>query len=714
MKIVRPYILFIFLTFQAFGQDQIDSLKKILLETEGSQRISVLNQLTIRTWLNYPERAETYAKEALFLARISTDSAKIATCLRLLGGVYLYKGYPLEGLDYNQQSLAIATSIQDSFLINTSLNNIGFTYFHLNNYQNALEYLLRSKHIKEKIDDIYGLEHTLNNIGLVYQKAQDHETALHYFNLGYEQAVRNGNTDLTIYSLNNSASSYIAIKNYDKAEELLTQSFLIGKNINNKIWKAVTFFESAEIIYFRGNVDSAISLINKAIEIQMSINDRKGLAESHTLEAKIFIDIARYTDALKHLQKSDSLALSINNFEKILSNYHLYKNLYMAQGNFMKANEYMEMYLKTRDDLYTDILRRNLSLIPNKIQEEATKIIVQETEMKLKNQKFQNLLYISFIILILPFSLLLFILYRRNIRINKSLEKQNDTIEAQKEEIETQKEYMEENFKELEQAKNLISNQKDELEILNKQLEGKVDASTSELKKVNETLKATSLELDNFIYKSSHDIKGPLVRLMGICAIALKDIKEEKAHNYFVMLDKATKRLNFIIDELKLISELNTKILEPIHVNFYQIIEESAKEITYIENIPNLQLKIEMEPDISFYGDQELIEIIIFNLLQNSLQILKSEQIADKEIILTIINSEDRLVIQLNLVHLRLKVNEINQLVDSFSKANKEYNNLSIGLYTIILCVNKLLGNFEIKSGNEGNTIFEISLPPQN
>jgi signal transduction histidine kinase len=711
LKVYKLYILSILLIHQAIGQHNVDSLKTKLLVTKGSAKIELLNQLTIGTWLNFPERAETYAKEALFLARISTDSAKISTCLRLLGGVFLYKGYALEGLDYNQQSLAIAVSIKDSALINSSLNNIGFTYYHLNNYQNALEYLLRSKHIKEATNDLYGLEHTLNNIGLVYQKAQDHERALDYFNLGYDQASQNNNKDVKIYSLNNSAASYIATRNYTKAEELLKQSLSIGENINNKIWTAITFFELAEIKFYQAYYDSAIYLVNKAIIMQKSINDSKGLAESHTLEAKIFIEQSRFDDALIHLQRSDELALSINNFEKVLSNYRLYKNLYMAKGKFEKANEYMEMYLKTRDDLYTDILRRNLSLIPNKIKEEGNKVKVQETELKLKNQKFQNLLYISFIILIVPFSLLLFIVYRRNIHKNRSLEKQNDTIEAQKEEIETQKEYMEENFKELETAKNLISSQRDELEILNKQLEGKVDASNSELKKVNETLKATSLELDNFIYKSSHDIKGPLVRLMGICSLALTEITEEKAYNYFIMLDKATKRLNFIIDELKFISELNSKVLTPTQIDFNEIIARSTNEIKYIENVPLLFLNTEVAEKISFQGDKELVNLIIFNLIQNSLQILKSEQIADKEIILRISKSQNELAITLDLIHLKLNLNEISQLVNSFSKANKEYNNLSIGLYTIILCVKKLSGSFEIKTGKDANTIFEVILP---
>ncbi|GAB3331379.1 hypothetical protein GCM10027429_09640 [Marivirga atlantica] len=695
----------------AKAQNKTDSLRRELRKKSGSERVDILNKLTIDSWLNYPDIAEQYAKEALFLARASGDSTKISKSLRLLGGVFLYQGFALEALDYNKQSLAIALSIKDSALINSSLNNIGFTYFNLNNYQSALEYLLRSLKVKELTGDEYGMEHTLNNIGLIYQRAKNHQKALSYFERGYQQAIKNDNNDLQIYSLNNSARSYIAQKRINKAKETLKKSLKIGKTTDNNIWKAVTLMEIGEIQFIENNYDSALDLLNKAITKQTAINDRKGLAKSHTLEAKIYLAQKNYDPVVKHLNKSDSLAKISNASEITLSNYIVYKELFLALNNFSRANEYVEMYLNKRDSLYTQVLDRNLSLIPGKLQEEENRIKFQDAEMQLKSERFQNLIYISFIILILPFSILLFMLYRRNKKINHSLEKQNDTIEAQKEEIETQKEYMEENFRELEIAKNLISNQRDELEVLNKQLEGKVDASTTELKKVNESLKATSLELDNFIYKSSHDIKGPLVRLMGICSLALKDITDEKSLDYFIMLDKATKRLNFIIDELKLISELNAKVIEVSRIPFDEIIEECKSEIAYIENISSINIKVDKQESIQLLSDIELVRLIIFNLLQNSFQILKSEQIADKEVMLSLFEEEDRVIIKLDLLHLKLRVEEISQLIDSLSKANKEFNNLSIGLYTIILCLNKLNGAFELKSGESGNTIFEVHIP---
>jgi light-regulated signal transduction histidine kinase (bacteriophytochrome) len=50
---------------------------------------------------------------------------------------------------------------------------------------------------------------------------------------------------------------------------------------------------------------------------------------------------------------------------------------------------------------------------------------------------------------------------------------------------------------------------------MNKRLDKLVKAKTEELSATNRELEKALTELDTFIYKTSHDIKGPLARLLG-------------------------------------------------------------------------------------------------------------------------------------------------------------------------------------------------------
>lgn len=693
------------------SQSKTDSLRLVLTNTEGDERINILHLLIYENWLNYPDSALKYAEQALILSRKVSDSKNISKSLRLLGGTYNYKGEFETSLEYNLQALEIATQINDSLLIHNALNNIGFVYISLGNYQNALEYLMRSYELKQELGVIYGLEHTLNNIGLVYAQAHMFDSAMQYFNRGLEIARANRDIDLIIYSQNNMGNLYLSQMDFKKAGICFQSSLSLAKNNENKNWKSVSLQGMGQVAMAQGIYDSANYYYDQSLKIRKEISEQKGIAQIYLLQAELLVLKGDADKALRLLKQCDSIAGKIKAKDLVLEIYRVCAELYKNKGNIPVSNEFLEKFISLKDSLYLDVLERNLSLIPLKLEENENRMKLQESEIALKEKSFQNLVYISLLILVTPFSFLMILIYQRNKKINSTLKKQNDKVEAQKEEIETQKEYLEANLKELERAKNVISQQKDELEVLNQQLAGTVDKRNYELKKVNERLRTTSLELDNFIYKSSHDIKGPIVRLMGICNLAMRDVSDAKALEYFSMLDKAALRLNVIIEELKLISELNEKTVENSLIDFKSIVQECFNEVAYIENINKFNLDIKIEDHLVYYSDEALVRLIIFNMLQNSLQFMKSEQSKDFKIGFYITDDHKNIHISFKLFELKLLDAETSKLASSFSKADNNFENISIGLYTVKQCIQKLSGDFNMLLEEEQHTKFEIQLP---
>ncbi|WMN11928.1 tetratricopeptide repeat protein [Marivirga salinae] len=693
------------------SQSKTDSLRSVLRNAEGEERINILHSLIYETWLNYPDSALKYAEQALILSRKDDDTKNISKSLRLLGGTYNYKGEFEFSLEYNIQALEIATQINDSILIHNALNNIGFVYISLGNYQNALEYLMRSYQLKQKLGVVYGLEHTLNNIGLVYAQAHMLDSAIHYFNSGLQVAQANHDIDLVIYSYNNMGNLHLSQMDYQKAGNYFKSSLSLAENTENKNWKSVALQGMGQVSMSQGLYDSANYYYDQSLKIRKEISEQKGIAQIYLLQAELLVLKGDTEKALELLTQCDSIADKIKAKDLVLGIYRVRAELYKKKGDTPLSNEFLKEFILLKDSLYLDALERNLSLVPLKLEENENRLKLQESEIALKEKSFQNLVYISLLILVTPFSLLMILIYQRNKKINSTLKKQNDKVEAQKEEIETQKEYLEANLKELERAKNVISQQKDELETLNQQLAGTVDKRNYELKKVNERLRTTSLELDNFIYKSSHDIKGPIVRLIGICNLAMRDVNDAKALEYFSMLDKAALRLNVIIEELKLISELNEKEVENSLIDFKSIVQECFNEVAYIENIKEFNLDVHIEDHLVYYSDEALVRLIIFNMLQNSLQFMKSEQSKDYKIGFYITDDAKHIHISFKLFDLKLLDAETSKLVSSFSKAQNEFENISIGLYTVKQCIQKLSGDFYMLLEEKEHTKFEIELP---
>jgi len=693
------------------SQSKTDSLRSALRNAKEKESINILHSLIFETWLNYPDSALKYAEQALIISRKLGDTKNISKSLRLLGGTYNYKGEFETALEYCIQALESANRINDSILIHNALNNIGFVYISLGNYQNALEYLMRSYQLKQKLGVVYGVEHTLNNIGLVYAQAHMIDSAIHYFNRGLKAAEANRDIDLVIYSQNNMGNLHLSQLDFQKAGKYFKSSLSLAKNTENKNWKSVALQGMGQVSMAQEIYDSANYYYDQSLKIRKEISEQKGIAQIYLLQAELLVLKGDLENALELLTQCDSIADRIRAKDLVLEIYRVCAELYKNKGDTPLSNSYLEKYILLKDSLYLDALERNLSLVPLKLEENENRIKLQESEITLKEKSFQNLVYISLLILVTPFSLLMILIYQRNKKINSTLKKQNDKVEAQKEEIEAQKEYLEANLKELERAKNVISQQKDELEILNQQLAGTVDKRNYELKKVNERLRTTSLELDNFIYKSSHDIKGPIVRLMGICDLAMRDVNDAKALEYFGMLDKAALRLNVIIEELKLISELNNKPIENSLIDFHSIVQESFNEVAYIENIRQFNLDIQIENHLVYYSDVALVRLIIFNMLQNSLQFMKSEQSKDYKIGFYITDDAKSIHLSFKLFDLKLLDAETSKLVSSFSKAQNEFENISIGLYTVKQCIQKLSGKFNMLLEEKEHTKFEIELP---
>ena len=66
---------------------------------------------------------------------------------------------------------------------------------------------------------------------------------------------------------------------------------------------------------------------------------------------------------------------------------------------------------------------------------------------------------------------------------------------------------------ELENAKRMIA-------IQNEELKKKISQRTSDVRNAYSQLLATHSELDQFVYRASHDLKGPIARLLGLCQVA--------------------------------------------------------------------------------------------------------------------------------------------------------------------------------------------------
>lgn len=412
------------------SSQNIDSLKQVLDQKKGTDRIDILHQLSRSTWLNYPSQALNYSTEALAISQDLQDSTRISQSLRHLGAVHYYEGRYTLSMEFNQRALDMALAIGDSSLINNGYNNVGLLNYNLGNYEAALEYFTRAQKIKNQINELYGLPTVINNIGLVYEAVADYETARKFFRESHALALEIADYNRVIYTQNNLGITYVKENQLDLARNYFDKALTLATERNNTIYGSVSRRGIGEILFLQGDYDSAFYYFEKSLTACQRIQDKRGVSETFYLLARLALKRGEEKQALDYLNQSNGFAEELKLRKQLLDNLILYAEIYENGTDLGSENMYLRNYINLRDSLYQDVVGHNLSLIPVKLKEEddRQKFARQQAELRRKNSI--NRMYIVILIFAFPLMLFLIILARNNVRANKILKESNEELRS--------------------------------------------------------------------------------------------------------------------------------------------------------------------------------------------------------------------------------------------------------------------------------------------
>ncbi len=160
-----------------------------------------------------------------------------------------------------------------------------------------------------------------------------------------------------------------------------------------------------------------------------------------------------------------------------------------------------------------------------------------------------------------------------------------------------------------------------EITLLNASLEEKVKERTAEIAAKNDALARSNEELRRFAYISSHDLKEPLRNVMGFVQLIERDVKKQRYENLNEYAQYATwgvKRLDRLINDIAIYTEIETKIETKEKVNLHELL---ARDI--VSNLEAFTKKtnaiISLEPMPTIHANAQLMTILFLNLFENAL-----------------------------------------------------------------------------------------------
>lgn len=277
-------------------------------------------------------------------------------------------------------------------------------------------------------------------------------------------------------------------------------------------------------------------------------------------------------------------------------------------------------------------------------------------------------------------------------------------------EIEAQKNSIEDKNVRLTEANELIEQINEELRAINNDLEYRVEQRTLQLRVANENLLKSNQELDMFIYRASHDIKGPLASLSGLCKVASMDVQDAKAQDYFTLLDKTCDKANHtLVRILKMYDIRNAEIYnEPL--NLLKMISEFGSDLTAKPAYQSISFVVDtLVEKAEIFSDKSLVHIILTNLIENAFRYHNER--AESYVKIHVEADNDTVHIRVHDNGIGIPENLRHKLFTMFFRGTVESSGTGLGLYIARLAIERLGGHVAFRTDFPDETVFEIVFP---
>ncbi|MTI38155.1 ATP-binding protein, partial [Fulvivirga lutimaris] len=292
----------------------------------------------------------------------------------------------------------------------------------------------------------------------------------------------------------------------------------------------------------------------------------------------------------------------------------------------------------------------------------------------------------------------------------KEIEKQNDLLKEQNEQISNQRDAINVKNEELELSQEEILKINKKLQELNGLLEKKVEQRTSRIKQTLQQLQQTNAELDTFIYRASHDLKGPISRIHGLTSLAKLESTSPNDRKYYDLIELVAKDMNKLLAKLTQVHEVVHATVDKELIDLPVLISEVRNNINFLDQSGDIKYSFDLKSTLQVKSDPFLLTIVLTNLMENAL-IFRKNSVSDHQI--TVKADEDKESYYIEVIDNGLGIDEshLNKVFNMFFRGSDQSKGSGLGLYLVKVAVEKLHGEISVTSDLNDKTTFFVKFP---
>ncbi|MGV3539742.1 MAG: PAS domain-containing protein [Rufibacter sp.] len=235
-----------------------------------------------------------------------------------------------------------------------------------------------------------------------------------------------------------------------------------------------------------------------------------------------------------------------------------------------------------------------------------------------------------------------------------------------------------------------------------------------ELGKVNKQLTHTNIDLDNFIYTASHDLKAPISNIEMLMQELLEEIPaqsrqqqgiESILHMMQGSIDRFKKTISSLTEITKLQKDHNQQEQQ---VNLSEIVEEVKLDLQRMIQQTKAKITSDIEENLLVSFSEKNLRSIVYNILSNAIKYRHPERA--RQIQISCRTNDKHFILSVQDNGLGLSTSQQEKLFTMFKRFHDHVEGSGVGLYMVKRIIDNVGGKIKVESTPGEGSKFSIYL----
>ena len=239
----------------------------------------------------------------------------------------------------------------------------------------------------------------------------------------------------------------------------------------------------------------------------------------------------------------------------------------------------------------------------------------------------------------------------------------------------------------------------------------KLMANQEILQRALAELSDRNFELDQLVYKISHDLRSPLSTILGLVNLMKFEKLSSEISQYVNHIENRVLKLDGFVKSMLNYAKANRTQIKVEFVDFEEIIFNCLADLEYIEHFKRMQTDIQIQGDKNFFKSDTLkIKVVFSNIISNAFKYMNPKVEPN---FLKIHIQIDTKEAQIQFIDNGIGIHKdyIDKIFNMFFRATEKSDGSGLGMYIVKQTIDKLEGSISVESVFGKGTTFRIRIP---